>query len=79
MESQFQVKKRQRQMSQELLVNDLESESAPFSFGLKHGGEDLRLAPLVYVQDLVALVFHLLEQNDRYMLHVLVRGHVHVQ
>ena len=55
-----------RKLSAELLVEDLESEMAPFSFGLKHGGEDLRPAPLVYVADLVAFTLHLLDQNARY-------------
>lgn len=61
-----------RKLSQELLVNDLESEMAPFSYGLKHGGEDLRPAPLVYVVDLVAFIHHLLEQNSwyNYCMHV---------
>ena len=50
-----------RELSEELLVTDLKSELAPFSFGLKYGGEDLRPAPLVYVGDLVAFTLHLLE------------------
>ena len=56
-------------LSQELLVDDLESELAPFSFSLKYGGEDLRPAPLVYVADLVAFILHLLDQNARYCTH----------
>ena len=57
--------KRKRKMSQELLLDNLQSESAPFSFALKHGGEDLRPSPLVYMPDLVAFVLHLLDQNAR--------------
>ena len=55
-----------QKLSAELLVEDLESEMAPFSFGLKHGGEDLRPAPLVYVANLVAFTLHLLDRNARY-------------
>ncbi len=39
--------KKLRKLSHELLGDNLESEAAPFSFPLKHGGEDLRPAPLV--------------------------------
>ena len=55
-----------QKLSAELLVEDLESEMAPFSFGLKHGGEDLRPAPLVYVANLVAFTLHLLDRNAWY-------------
>ena len=58
--------KRQRALSHEILGENLQSEAAPFSFPLKHGGEDLRPAPLVFVPDLPAMVFQHLEQNDRY-------------
>lgn len=54
-----------RKLSQDLLVTDLKSDLAPFSFGLKYGGEDLRPAPLVYVEDLVSFTYHLLDQNAR--------------
>ena len=55
-----------QKLSAELLVEDLESEMAPFSFGLKHGGEDLRPAPLVCVANLVAFTLHLLDRNAWY-------------
>ncbi len=58
--------KKQRLLSHELLGDNLEAEAAPFSFPLKHGGEDIRPAPLVYVTDLAAKVLQLLEQNERY-------------
>ena len=58
--------KRLRQLSDDILGNHLESGTAPFTFTLKHGGEDLRPAPLVYVPDLRALVFQYLDQNERY-------------
>ncbi len=39
---------------------------ALFSFPLKEGGEEFRMAPLVYVQDLENLVLSLLEENETY-------------
>ena len=58
--------KKQRKLSHQVLGDNLESEATPFAFPLKHGGEDLRPAPLVYVPDLVAKIFQHLEQNERY-------------
>ena len=58
---------RQRKLSHELIGDHLESEAAPFSFPLKHGGEDLHPAPLVFVSDLTAFIFQHLEQNERYI------------
>ena len=58
--------KRQRALSHDVLGDNLKSEAAPFSFPLKHGGEDLRPAPYVYVPDLPAMIFQHLDQNDRY-------------
>ena len=58
--------KRLRQLSDDILGNHLESGTAPFTFAVKHGGEDLRPAPLVYVPDLRALFFQYLDQNERY-------------
>ena len=58
----------QRQLSKELLGTDLVEEPAPMSFSLLSGGEELRVAPLVYVPDLEEKVIQLLEQNaDRYI------------
>ena len=59
-------KKRQRALSHEILGGNLHSEAAPFSFPLKHGGEDLHPAPLDFVPDLTAMIFQHLDQNDRY-------------
>ena len=58
--------KRQRHLSEDILGDNLEAEEAPFTITLRHGGEDLRPAPLVFVPDLVTLVFQYLEQNQRY-------------
>lgn len=57
--------KRMRECSDDLLGSNLTSELAPFSFPMKHGGEDLRPAPHVYVVDLVQLTLHLLDQYER--------------
>ena len=57
----------EKRQSSDLLGTNLTSESAPFSFPLKHGGEDFRPAPLISVPDLVEEIFHLLDQNDRYI------------
>ena len=45
---------KQRQLMVEELQNlHVEAESIPFSFNLKRGGQELRPAPLAYVDDLV--------------------------
>ena len=54
-----------RHCSENLLGENLTSELTPFSFSMKHGGEDLRPAAHVYVLDLVQEIFHLLDQYDR--------------
>ncbi len=52
-------------MKQQLKKMEIKSESAPFTFELKQGGQELRPAPIAYVPDLKALVFHLLDENER--------------
>ena len=46
----------------ELIVR---GESVPFSFSLKGGGHELRPAPLAFVDNLKAMLFHLLEEKQR--------------
>ena len=46
----------------ELLVK---SESVPFAFNLKRGGQELRPAPLAFVDDLKSMLFHLLDEKRR--------------
>ncbi len=59
-------KKQRELMSAQLSDIEVEAEAIPFSFDLKHGGgRELRPASMGYVQDLKALVFHLLDENDR--------------
>ena len=57
--------KKQRAFSHEILGENLQSEAAPFYFAMKDGGEDLIPAPIVYVPDLLALIFQHLDQNKR--------------
>ena len=59
MVSSIPSEKKQRRLSAYILGDNLESEAAQFTFPLRHG--DLRPAPLVFVPDLVALVFQYLE------------------
>ena len=58
--------KKLRALYREILGGNLHSEAAPFSFALKHGGEDLRPAPLVFVPNLADMISQHLDQNDRY-------------
>ena len=59
--------KRQRETANELLGNNLISESPNFFFPTKIGGVEARAAPYVYVQDLTQKVFDLIDDNDRYV------------
>ena len=57
---------KQRQLMVEELQNlHVEAESIPFSFNLKRGGQELRPAPLAYVDDLRSVIFHLLDEKQR--------------
>ncbi len=57
--------RKMRKVATEMVGTNLLSEAAPFSFSLKRGGEEIRAVPLVYVPDLGAKVFQLLEQNEK--------------
>ncbi len=57
----------------QLMVHDLknlnvEAESIPFCFNTRKGVQELRPAPLAYVDDLKSLLFHLLNEKERYNL-----------
>ena len=52
-------------MKKELNKMEIKSESATFSFDLKHGGQELRPAPIAYVPDLKEFTFHLLDEHAR--------------
>lgn len=54
-----------RVRAKELVGDHLVAEKAPFSFTLKEGGEEIRLAPYVYVASLWDKVSSMLDQLDR--------------
>jgi hypothetical protein len=57
---------RQRSLMKEQLENvAVKAETVPFTFEKKHGGQELRPAPIAYIDDLKALVFHLLDEHQR--------------
>ena len=50
-------------MAKEQVGDNLEAETAPFSFSIPSGGEELRVAAHVFIPNLVEKVVQLLEQN----------------
>lgn len=55
-------------MKEQLSEIEVEAEAIPFSFELRRSKEhELRPAPIGYIVDLKSLVFHLLNENDRYI------------
>ena len=56
--------KQMRKISQEVIGDNLTGEEASFYFSTRHG-MDIQPAPHVYIPDLVAKVFDVLEQNKR--------------
>lgn len=54
-------------MKSQLSKLPVESEAVPFAFNLKHGGQELQPAPLAYVPDIKSLIFHLLDEKQRYL------------
>ena len=58
-------RKQKSLMKADLEEMTVEAESVPFSFNMKHGGQELRPVPLAYVTDLKCIIFHLLEEKDR--------------
>lgn len=53
-----------RQLSAELIGDNIVGEEVPLSMPLQYG-VDLKLSPLVYLPDLLGKIFQLLEQNER--------------
>ncbi len=46
---------------------DIQAESIPFCFDMKHGaGRELRPSPMGFVRDLKSLIFHFLDENYRF-------------
>ena len=58
--------RKQRKLAKEQVGDNLEAETAPFSFSLASGGEELRVAAHVFIPNLVQKVVQLLEQNEKY-------------
>ena len=58
--------KKQRKVANEQVGDNLKAETAPFSFNLTSGGEELRAAAHVFIPNLVQKVVQLLEQNERF-------------
>ena len=54
-----------RGRAKELVGDHLVAEKAPFSFSLKEGGEEIRVAPYVYVTSLWDKVSSMLDQLHR--------------
>ena len=52
-----------RKCSKEVITDNLQAEGVPFTFSLKPGGEEIRAAPLVFIPDLKAKIFQLLDKN----------------
>ena len=57
---------RQRDIAKQQVGENIHSESAPFSFSLQDGGEELRAAAHVFLPNLTQKVFQLLEENKQY-------------
>ena len=53
-----------RKRSKEVITTNLKAEAVPFTFSLTSGGEEIRAAPLVFVPDLKAKIFQLLDKNE---------------
>ena len=53
-----------RKRSKEVVTDNLKAEGVPFTFSLKSGSEEIRAAPLVFIPDLKAKIFHLLDKNQ---------------
>eukprot|EP00731_Ephydatia_muelleri_P022036 Em0014g627a len=53
-----------RKITDEMIGDNLEGEVAPFSFKMPTGREEIRVAPLVYVPNLIQKIIQTLEEQD---------------
>ena len=60
---------KERSLAKKLVGPNLECEIVAFTCALDGGGEEVKMAPMAYVPDLVGKVKQLLDQNDRYITH----------
>lgn len=66
-EQHWQVKKQRELMKTQLTDIEVQAEAIPFSIELKReAGCELRPSPMDFVSDLKALMFHLLDEKDRF-------------
>ena len=56
-------------LAKKLVGPNSECEIVAFTCALDGGGEEVKMAPMAYVPDLVGKVKQLLDQNDRYITH----------
>ena len=57
--------RKMRDEAKDLIGDGFDAENVPFSFTLKEGGEELRLAPYAYVTSLWDRIETMLDQNDK--------------
>ncbi len=58
---------KQRSLMKDQLSNlPVKSESVPFAFNLKRGGQELRPAPLAYIDSLESMICQLLDEKQRF-------------
>ena len=62
-----------RKEDKSILGDNLTAEEAPFSFSLKSGGEEIRMAPLVCVPNLIDRIIYQLNEHEEYV------GYTHIQ
>ena len=56
-----------RKEAKSILGDNLMAEEAPFSFSLKSGGEEIRMAPLVCVPNLIDRIICQLNEHEEYV------------
>ena len=54
-----------RKEARQIVGDGYKAENVPFSFNLKEGGEEMRLAPYAYVTSLWDKIEAMLDQNDK--------------
>ena len=65
--------RKQRKIAKQQVGDNLDTETAPFSFNLNGGGEELRAAPHVFIPNLAEKV---LEQNEKYSKFLVIYKHI---
>ena len=60
-------RKQKEMMKRDLQDMKIRAEAIPFSFNMKRG-QEIRLAPMACVVDLHTVIFHLLNEKERYII-----------